>query len=347
MQIHINPHDELPVYRQIERQITRAIARHELEPGELLLPEDQLAAQLVVSPLSVHKAYECLRSRGLCWSSTDGGYQIAALTLGSDHAHDPTTLQRELLAHELRSAREVQQRLLPPSEILGDSWRVSWRSFPAGALAGDFFAVSQTETGPIGVTVADVAGKGLAAGLIMAVAQAMLPDVTAGRGCDDVLLELNRRLSPLLSRREFVALAHCRFDPADDSLEIANAGLPDPYLIRDDGSVQTLCVDGPRLPLGTGLAVPYSSLRTRLGAGDRLLLITDGIPEATDRAGEPIGYRGVSRILQTILHAEQPYSDTAHAAHSLLDSLLEKASELSGSFLEDDWTAVLLERCKP
>ena len=56
MQLHINPHDELPVYRQIERQISRAIANHCLKPGAALLPENQLAAQLVVSPLAVHKA---------------------------------------------------------------------------------------------------------------------------------------------------------------------------------------------------------------------------------------------------------------------------------------------------
>ena len=106
-------------------------------------------------------------------------------------------------------------------------------------------------------------------------------------------------------------------------------------------------VEGPRLPLGTGLDVPYSSSWARLDPGDRLLLITDGIPEATDRYGEPIGYRGVSRLLQAALLAEGRHPDTNRAPDSLLDSLLEKASAISGSILEDDWTAVLLEHHKP
>lgn len=347
MHLHINPHDELPVYRQIERQITRAIANHSLKPGQTLPPEDQMAAQLVISPLAVHKAYERLRSSGLCYSSADGGYQIAAQALGSDRNQDLAMLKRELLAQELHSAREVQKRLLPPTEIVGDSWQVSSRSFPAGALAGDFFDVTETKDGHLGVAVADVAGKGLAAGLIMAVVKASLPDVTAGRDPKSVLLELDRRLCPLLSRREFVALAYTRFDPIGGWLEIANAGLPDPYLIKSDGSVRTLSVEGARLPLGTGLDVPYSSMRTRLDLGDRLLLITDGIPEATDRHGEPIGYRGVSRLLQASLQSEKRHPNRNRAPDHLLDRLLEKASALSGSILEDDWTAVLLQRRVP
>jgi len=299
----------------------------------------------VVSPLAVHKAYERLRSSGLCRGSADGGYQITPQALDSDRNENLALalLERELLAQEIQSAREVQKRLLPPSEVVGDSWHVSARSFPAGVLAGDFYDVVETGDGRIGVTVADVAGKGLAAGLIMAVVKSLLPDITARRSSAAALQELDQRLGPLLSRREFVALIHARFDPTDGALELVNAGLPDPYLVKIDGSMQTLSVEGARLPLGTGLDVPYSLLRTRLDVGDRLLLITDGIPEATDRHGEPIGYRGVSRILQAALQTEQRHPTKDRAPDHLLDFLFDRASALSGSILEDDWTALLLQ----
>ena len=65
MQVHVNPGDELPIYRQIVRQITDAIASGRLEPGEQLPSHRDLAARLVIAPLTVKKAYDELEREGL------------------------------------------------------------------------------------------------------------------------------------------------------------------------------------------------------------------------------------------------------------------------------------------
>lgn len=65
MQLHINPSDELPIYRQIMRQITDAIAGGRMEPGEQLPSHRELAEQLVIAPLTVKKAYDELERLGL------------------------------------------------------------------------------------------------------------------------------------------------------------------------------------------------------------------------------------------------------------------------------------------
>ena len=65
MQVHVNPGDELPIYRQIVRQITDAIASGRLEPGAQLPSHRDLAAKLVIAPLTVKKAYDELEREGL------------------------------------------------------------------------------------------------------------------------------------------------------------------------------------------------------------------------------------------------------------------------------------------
>ena len=345
MHLHINPHDATPVYRQIQQQIASAIADRQIHPGEPLLPQDELAAQRAVSPTAVRKAYQELESAGLCDGSNGGDFRVTNPELGSVNGGGTdlalSLLKKELLTRELKTARNFQHRLLPPPEVRGDSWTLSSRCYPAGALAGDFYDVLQLDDGRVDVVIADVAGKGLAAGLIMASAKVLLPQAAAKSSPGAALEELNRRLCPLLNNREFVALAYARFDPKNGELQIANAGLPDPYLLRHTGSIDSLVVTGDRLPLGIRKEVTYSTARYSMTSADRLLMFSDGIPEARDRRGNPIGYEGLMQLLE----ASAAWTWDAAIGNSglWLDRLLDEVSQLTGSILEDDWTAVLLE----
>ena len=102
---------------------------------------------------------------------------------------------QELGRRELEMARDVQRRLLPPSELAGPGWEVAARCQPARVVAGDFYDVLQRADGTVALVVADVAGKGFAASLIMASAKAMLPFITAEGSVAESLTELNRRLA--------------------------------------------------------------------------------------------------------------------------------------------------------
>lgn len=345
MHLHINPNDSTPVYRQIQQQIAGAIADRQIHPGETLQTQEELAAQLAVSPSAVRKAYDELVSAGLCDDATDGDLRVTNPELGSVNGSGTdlalSLLKRELLTRELQTARNFQSRLLPPSEVTGDSWTLSSRSYAAGALAGDFYDVMPLESGEVDVVIADVAGKGLAAGLIMAAAKSLLTQAAVKSSPGDALEELNLRLFPLLSNREFVALAYARFNPSTGDLQIANAGLPDPYILRHTGSIDSLVVTGDRLPLGIRQEVTYATARYSIEPSDRLLMFSDGIPEARDRRGNPIGYEG----LQQLLEDSGIWAwDAAIGNPGLwLDRLLDEVSRHTGSILEDDWTAVLLE----
>jgi serine phosphatase RsbU (regulator of sigma subunit) len=242
--------------------------------------------------------------------------------------------EAEFAERELHLARGLQSRLLPPQEIEGEGYRIAARNLPARVVAGDFYDVFPLAGGALGVVVADVAGKGMAASLIMASVKAMLPLVAAGRTPEETLRELNRRLAAELSPREFVALAYARFDPADGTVALANAGLPDPYLLPLSGPAQAVAVPGPRLPLGVRREVEYCRQELTLAPGERLLFLTDGLAEAPTANGEPLGYAAFAELL------DGASSDPSE----WLDGLLERVRAATSPALEDDWTALLLER---
>jgi hypothetical protein len=241
--------------------------------------------------------------------------------------------EAEFAEKELELARSIQQRLLPPDTIEGDGYRVTARNLPARFVAGDFYDVFHLADGTVGLVIADVSGKGIGASLIMASVKGVVPLVAAGRSAAETLTALNRKLVAELAPRDFVALCYARYDPEDGTIEIANAGLPDPYRFTAGEPVETLTVPGPRLPLGALRDVTYDSLRLTIERGQRLLFLTDGLPEAPDPAGDPLGY-------DILYHL----ATTAAATSNLLDHLVESVRTASPGPLQDDWTVLLLER---
>jgi len=162
----------------------------------------------------------------------------------------------------------------------------------------------------------------------------MLPFVTAEGGVAESLVDLNRRLALELGPREFVALVLARYRPSERLVELANAGAPDPYLMFPDQAPQPLSVPGPRLPLGIREQVAYASRTVEVAADDRILLLTDGLPEAREASGEPLGYQALESML-----SEEP---STGPPSSWLSGLFDRVQQRTGRVPEDDWTAAML-----
>ncbi len=336
--LHLAPGDPEPVREQIVRQLRDRIARGELQAGVRLPGHRRLARQHRVAPSTVAAAYELLIDERLLAVEPAGRVEVAAVE--PERRRDlverlqlEELVARELGQRELEMARDVQRRLLPPSEIDGPGWQVAARCQPARVVAGDFYDVLRHADGSVDLVVADVAGKGFAASLIMASVKAMLPFVTAEDGVAESLAALNRRLAAELGRGEFVALTLARYRPTDGRLELANAGAPDPYLLRPGQPPRPLPVPGPRLPLGVRAEVAYASRRLEMASAEGLLLLTDGLPEARDESGEPLGYEALESML-----AEQPPA----ASPAWLPGLFDRLQRRTGRLPEDDWTAAIL-----
>ena len=226
---------------------------------------------------------------------------------------------------QLELARNLQQSLLPPSLLETDRYRVSARNVPAQYIAGDFYDFVPLSDGRLLVVLADVAGKGVGAGLIMATVKAMIPLLAAEQPNPAPLLgRLNERLTGQLPPREFVAVTLALYDAERGTVTIANGGLPDPLLVA---SSQPVIVGGARYPIGVRKNLLYESLTLRLPKGMKLILFSDGLPEATVN-GEPIGYEKFGAEVQR----------SAGDIERLFASL-----EKIGAAHDDDWTAVVLE----
>ena len=245
--------------------------------------------------------------------------------------------EQEVAEKELETAREIQSRLLPPAVMEMPGCRIAARNEPARYVAGDFYDVIRLgggAAGELGLVVADVAGKGVGASLVMASVKTALTLLAPDLSVTETMSALNARLVVELPGRKFVALCLARLDPATGAFEIANAGMPDPYLLSPGSAPCSLKAPGPRFPLGIRQGLEYETFTGSLAPGEALLLLSDGLPEALTGTGEPLGYERFEEAL--VLNESAP--------EAWLEDLFSTLENRTGSEREDDWTALLALR---
>ncbi|HEY3052301.1 MAG TPA: PP2C family protein-serine/threonine phosphatase [Thermoanaerobaculia bacterium] len=236
--------------------------------------------------------------------------------------------EHEFAEKELEIARAMQERLLPPASITQPGYRVEARTHAARIVAGDFYDVIQLPDDAVAVLAADVSGKGIAASLLMASCKAAAPFLASSGSARDVMSALNARLYDQLERREFVAMIYARFDPRTGDVDIVNAGMPDPFVIGSSGDLRTISFRGDRLPLGAMRGPKYESTHFALQSGERLLLFSDGLPEAL-QDGTPIGYERAEALVRGARD---------------IDEIVNRITTEPSITIEDDLTLVMLER---
>jgi hypothetical protein len=212
--------------------------------------------------------------------------------------------QREL-ALDFEQAREVQQVILPKANVAHPGLAIESVYRPAREVGGDFFQIiPHPSDSSVLIVAGDVAGKGLRAGMIVALligAVRMAVEVSA----DPLLLlkALNRRL--LGQERAYATCLALRI-ASDGLVTLANAGHLPPYI-----NAQPVAME-PAIPLGMFEDAEPSVMKFILEEQEKLVLISDGIPEATDSKGE---FFGCSRI-QNLLYSNISASALADAAQS-------------------------------
>src|SRR6185437_8595070 len=231
---------------------------------------------------------------------------------------------------EIADAREVQQHFLaqPVPQLRG--YDICASSRPARILGGDYFEVSRTKTGEAALCIADVAGKGIGAALLMSSVQAMLRSLGDARPAS-VCGELNRVLCQLAPAGKFVSFFQCLLAEDSRQLTYCNAGHNAPILVREDGSI--LRPQSNDAVLGYFRDWRYSEQTIELEPGDRLVLFTDGISEAFNEEGQEFGDETLMELT-----AENRTCD-AETLHRVLTSAVQ---EHCGERLQDDATLVVM-----
>lgn len=206
-------------------------------------------------------------------------------------------LGRRQLDHELDLARHIQQGLLPgfPPDIPG--YHVYGNNLPSRQVSGDLFGWWPREDGRWLLALADVSGKGLGPGLLMASLSAFLEAWAERDLPTDVLaFQLSRALARHTDGRRFVTAFLALLDPATGQVTYTNAGHNPGFLLAGDGTCEELASQG--LPLAMLPGQPYGSGAFTLPPGGLLALYTDGITEAARPDGEEYSPQRLKTFLQ-------------------------------------------------
>jgi serine phosphatase RsbU (regulator of sigma subunit) len=211
--------------------------------------------------------------------------------------------QKRQQDRELEIARGVQLSLLPgrrPPFPERKEFSLDAVNQAAKIMAGDFFDYWFVEENVLAVLIADVSGKGVPAAMFMAVARTLLRVATVpGRDPGKVLTEANNALAQNNEESMFVTVFYAHYHVRSGELVFANGGHNPPYMLRANGTVESL--GDPTGPIVAVMPdVEYTSRRMTLADGDTLVLYTDGVTEAANQRGEFLSESGLEKILASL-----------------------------------------------
>ncbi|MGH7870382.1 MAG: PP2C family protein-serine/threonine phosphatase, partial [Candidatus Dormibacteraceae bacterium] len=156
--------------------------------------------------------------------------------------------QRDELANEIQLAAEVQQSILPRAIPRVPGFDFAARMYPAKIVAGDYYGFLELPAGEMAVVIADVSGKGVAAGLLMpSIEVALRMNAPRFPSTSDLLQTFNNVVCQVTSGLRFISLFYGKLCPQSGSLEYTNAGHNAPLLIRADADPRPLDRGGPVL----------------------------------------------------------------------------------------------------
>lgn len=246
--------------------------------------------------------------------------------------------ERELRENQeqFQVARDIQQRLFPKSAPACPGFDIGGSTFPAEATGGDYFDYLRMVHDRVGVVVGDVTGHGVGPALLMAETRAYLR-VLSGRREDvgEILTRANGILAEDVGSERFITLFLGRIDPKSRGFVYASAGHPAGYVLNAHGDIRaTLKRTG--VPLGMKPDTLYASApEIILCSGDLILLLTDGIEEASAPDGTLFG---LSRILDTVR------SNRSKPAQQIVQTLYETVRAFANNAPQlDDITAILIK----
>ena len=256
-----------------------------------------------------------------------------------DRAREERDQAREALVQELeeelQTAHDMQMGLMPRSAPQLPGFDIAGRCLPANHVGGDFFQF-YPDGDRLALCMADVTGHAMEAAIPMVMFCGILENqMEFIRQLEELFTTLNRSLHKILDRRTFVCFTMGELDPAARILTLANGGNPYPYHYRaSSGEFEQLKITAS--PLGMRARTRYGTLPVDLEPGDRIVFISDGIPEAENAQGEIIGFERTAEIVRQ--RCAQGLS-----SQEVIDRLIRDVKDFTGEVPQgDDMTFIVL-----
>jgi len=307
-------------------------------PPECLVPilgrDARLAGLIVLGVRRSEEPYSAEDKRLLALVANQTGVALESIRLGEKVAERIEAERRA--AQEMEFARQVQTKLFPQKLPEIRTLKYTGGCIPAKTVGGDYYDFLELRPGRLGIVLADIAGKGVPGALLMANLQANLRSqyATAVDDLPGLLASVNRLFFQNTDDSSYATMVFADYNDATRLLRYSNCGHLPPLLVRDGGKdverLHSTCT-----VLGMFEAWRSEVAEVMLAPGDTLVLYTDGVTEAENRAGEEFGE---SRLIEALRDSSQLPPEP------LKDALVNAVRQFSGGVQHDDITLVVA-RC--
>ena len=260
--------------------------------------------------------------------------QVSA-SLENEYLHKQA-IEKEKIEQELNVAASIQQRILPTDlpEIVG--YDLAGINIPSREVGGDYYDCFTLGNGKYALIIADVAGKGIGAALLVSTLNAALNSYLQ---FDIPLTEMSERLNKLIYKSspsdKYITFFISVLDSNTGALDVVNAGHNPIFLLRKDGVLEKIDAGG----VGLGMfdfGIPFAGQNLIMNQGDKLFLYTDGIPEAMNEKEEEYSDEKMITFFT---------ENSDNSSKEFIDSLVRDVKDYAGTTLQsDDITAMILKR---
>ncbi len=237
---------------------------------------------------------------------------------------------------ELQVAKKVQSGLIPQSTPEIEGWEFATYWEPAKEVAGDFFDFIEKKNGKIGLIIADVVDKGIAAALYMAFSRSTLRASLSGSQFPGTgISEANQLICNDTAYGMFLTLAYLEIEPGSFEINIVNAGHNPPLVYQKSVKGLTPVVRTGML-VGVDDQAEYEESKVKLEVGDFIVFFTDGVTEAINQKDEEFGNKRLEKII---------LSNKKSSAHELMDIILDNLNSFTKDTPQfDDITLLIAKR---
>ncbi len=244
-------------------------------------------------------------------------------------------IQKRLMDEELKTASMIQRRLLRAAPTGVEGYTFIGTNQPCRTVSGDYFDFVPRDDGSIDFVIADVSGKGVTAGLIMAGLQVAFRIFAKPESDLSVIAgQLNSTLRENLPRSKFVTLFVGRLRLATGGIEYVNCGHTPPLYVHAAGASELNETD---ILLGVVDNARFTTRHLHLDPGDSLVLFTDGVTEAQSEDGTELGGPAIGEVLR-LMHGK----DADALSHMVNETVLNHVPDPEE--LGDDVTMVVISR---
>jgi serine phosphatase RsbU (regulator of sigma subunit) len=244
--------------------------------------------------------------------------------------------QRDLLLQDVELAAQVQRMFLPNQRPSIPGLEIAGMMQPARGVSGDYYDYMPIDDHTIQIVIADVAGKGVPAALLMsATAAAVQVEARQRRDMLEVVNRLNSSLHSLSDSNRYVTLMLADIDARSRSLRYVNCG-HNPALLFQATTDDVVLMNSSCFPIGMFDSEACAINTANLSRGDILVLYTDGVTEAENSLGEEFGMERLSSLIRR---------GHTLSAKGLMNHILESVTDFSRNVGFDDDVTLLVVKC--